>query len=156
MLPELRLPGSWRRLLDLITQITARLRVHVVADAAYHGKPLQTLPPEVTFTTRLPRTAVLNAPAPPPTGRRGRPRKRGTRSPRPALGRARALTGKAVLRWLRAATVLDSTRDRALALTPSGRGGGRCTNGDLSDAELPSGYPRLRRAKTPQPRYSRL
>lgn len=38
---------------------------------------------------------------------------------------------------------------------PSGRGGGRCINGDLSDAELLPGYPRLRRAKTPQPRYSR-
>jgi site-specific recombinase XerC len=30
----------------------------------------------------------------------------------------RALTGKAVLRWLRAASVLDCPRDRALALTP--------------------------------------
>jgi len=30
----------------------------------------------------------------------------------------RALTGKAVLRWLRAASAVDSSRDRALALTP--------------------------------------
>ncbi len=30
----------------------------------------------------------------------------------------RALTGKAVLRWLRAANAVDSVRDRALALTP--------------------------------------
>jgi len=30
----------------------------------------------------------------------------------------RALTGKAVLRWLRAANSVDNTRDRALALTP--------------------------------------
>jgi integrase/recombinase XerC len=30
----------------------------------------------------------------------------------------RALTGKAVLRWLRAANAVDNTRDRALALTP--------------------------------------
>jgi len=31
----------------------------------------------------------------------------------------RALTGKAVLRWLRAASAVDSSRDRALALTPA-------------------------------------
>lgn len=72
---------------DLITQITARLpdrRIDVVADAAYHGKPLQTLPPATTFTTRLPRTAVLDDLPPAPTGRRGRPRKRGARLGTPA------------------------------------------------------------------------
>src|SRR5690348_14010305 len=40
--------------------------VHVVADAHYHGPALKDLPAGVTWTTRLPRNAVLYAPAPPP------------------------------------------------------------------------------------------
>ncbi|MFE5587143.1 transposase [Kitasatospora sp. NPDC056531] len=54
-------------------------RIHVVADAAYHGKALRTLPATCTFTTRLPASAVLYDLAPPPTGRRGRPALKGKR-----------------------------------------------------------------------------
>ena len=46
-------------------------RIHAVGDAAYHGKPL--LVAGATITTRLPANAALYAPAPPHTGRRGRP-----------------------------------------------------------------------------------
>ncbi|MEV7233946.1 transposase [Streptomyces sp. NPDC051020] len=54
-------------------------RLHVVADAAYHGKSLRDLPRNVTFTTRLSATAVLYDLAPPRTGKRGRPALKGTR-----------------------------------------------------------------------------
>jgi DDE superfamily endonuclease len=52
--------------------------VHVVADGAYHGPALHDLPARVTWTTRMPVTAVLRGPLPPPVpGRRGRPPVRG-------------------------------------------------------------------------------
>ena len=53
--------------------------VHVVADAAYHGPALRTLPANVTWTCRIPRNAVLYELAPPRTGKRGRPRAKGGR-----------------------------------------------------------------------------
>ena len=46
----------------MITTVAARVphrRLHVVADVAYHGKSLRDLPATVTWTTRLPRNAVL-------------------------------------------------------------------------------------------------
>ncbi|MFK0297298.1 transposase, partial [Streptomyces sp. NPDC090442] len=58
--------------------------VHVTGDAAYHSKILRGLPPRSTWTTRLPLNAVLYDVAPPPTGRRGRPRTKGDRLGRPA------------------------------------------------------------------------
>jgi hypothetical protein len=51
--------------------------VHGTGDAAFHGEPLVT--GGTTWTTRLPSSAVLFGPKPPPTGRRGRPRKKGER-----------------------------------------------------------------------------
>ncbi|MEV6984884.1 transposase [Sphaerisporangium sp. NPDC051017] len=54
--------------------------IHVVADAAYHGKPLHTLPEGVSWTCRIPRNAVLYNLAPERDGkRRGRPRTKGER-----------------------------------------------------------------------------
>jgi hypothetical protein len=53
--------------------------VHVVADAHYHGPALRDLPPGVTWTTRLPRNAVLYAPAPPRVRKPGRPPRKGPR-----------------------------------------------------------------------------
>jgi hypothetical protein len=54
--------------------------VHGVGDAAYHGRPL--LVNDTTWTTRLPANATLYAPAPPRTGRRGRPRLKGAKLPK--------------------------------------------------------------------------
>jgi hypothetical protein len=54
--------------------------VHGVGDAAYHGKPL--LVKDTTWTTRLPANAALYAPAPPRTGKRGRPRLKGAKLPK--------------------------------------------------------------------------
>ena len=56
--------------------------MHAVGDAAYHGKPL--LVAGATITTRLPANAALYAPAPPRTGKRGRPRRKGDRLGTPA------------------------------------------------------------------------
>jgi hypothetical protein len=53
--------------------------VHVVADAHYHGPALRHLPPGVTWTTRLPRNAVLYQLAPPRVRKPGRPPRKGPR-----------------------------------------------------------------------------
>ncbi len=75
-------PGKVETAAALVSQLAlafpARL-VHVVADAAYHGPALRTLPENVTWTCRIPRNAVLYALAPPRTGKRGRPRTKGER-----------------------------------------------------------------------------
>ena len=58
--------------------------VHVVADAHYHGPALKTLPENVTWTTRLPRNAVLYGLAPPRVRKPGRPPRKGRRLGTPA------------------------------------------------------------------------
>ncbi|MEV6735810.1 GNAT family N-acetyltransferase [Streptomyces sp. NPDC051104] len=70
-------------------------RIHVVADAAYHGRALRDLPATCTFTTRLPASAVLYDLAPPPTGRRGRPALKGQR-----LGMAKDLAAAGAVGFL--------------------------------------------------------
>jgi hypothetical protein len=55
----------------MVKQLAAwnrEVRLHVVADAAYHGPALRHLPARITVTTRLPANAVLYALAPPATG----------------------------------------------------------------------------------------
>ena len=64
-------------LVELIREAFPDRRVHGVGDAAYHGKAL--LVTGTTWTTRLPANASLFAPAPPPTGKRGRPRLKGAK-----------------------------------------------------------------------------
>lgn len=71
---------------DMVTVIAARLagrRIHVVADAAYHGRQLTDLPEQLTWTTRLPRNATLYGRAPARTGKRGRPRLKGDKLGKP-------------------------------------------------------------------------
>ena len=70
-----------RELLDLVVDHIGDRPVHLVGDAAYIGKPLRGLPAQVTVTARLRSDAALYQPAPPPTGRRGRPRRKGDRLP---------------------------------------------------------------------------
>jgi hypothetical protein len=96
VLARLRLPGRYRHgrqrpdaslgpgTVEIAAALVTRLAgafpartVHVVADAAYHGPALRTLPPGVTWTCRIPRNAVLYGPPPPRTGKRGRPRTKG-------------------------------------------------------------------------------
>lgn len=72
----------------LVTLLAAEFpgrTVHVVADAAYHGPALTTLPAGVTWTARLPANAVLYGLAPPRLpGTKGRPRRKGGRLGTPA------------------------------------------------------------------------
>jgi DDE superfamily endonuclease len=70
-----------RELLDLTVAYLGDRRVHLVGDAAYIGKPLRGLPTHVTVTARLRADAALHQPAPPHTGRPGRPRVKGHRLP---------------------------------------------------------------------------
>src|SRR6516164_225525 len=75
-------PGKVETAAVLVRQLAVAFPgriIHVVADAAYHGPALRTLPGNVTWTCRIPRHAVLYDLAPPRTGRRGRPRTRGER-----------------------------------------------------------------------------
>jgi hypothetical protein len=52
-------------------------RVHGTGDAAFHGEPL--VIKGATWTTRLPSSAVLSGPKPPPSGKPGRSREKGDR-----------------------------------------------------------------------------
>jgi len=93
VLARLHLPGKnagpskvsvAAQLVTLLAAAFGDRRLHVVADAAYHGPALRALPANVTWTCRLARTAVLYDLAPPRTGRRGRPRTKGDRLGTPA------------------------------------------------------------------------
>ncbi|WP_367435314.1 IS701 family transposase [Streptomyces celluloflavus] len=84
-------PGQEVSKVDIVASMVRLLaachhgrRVHVVADAAYHGKALRDLPATCTFTTRLPSSSVLFTLAPPRTGKRGRPALKGARLGTPA------------------------------------------------------------------------
>jgi hypothetical protein len=66
-----------RELILLLAQEFPDRCIHAVGDAAYHGKAL--LVERTTVTTRGPANAALYAPAPPGTGRPGRPRLTGHR-----------------------------------------------------------------------------
>jgi hypothetical protein len=64
----------------LLAAVAGDRHIHVVADAAYHGKPLRDLPHGVSWTCRIPRNAVLYELPPRPGGKwRGRPRTKGDR-----------------------------------------------------------------------------
>jgi DDE superfamily endonuclease len=109
VLARLHLPGKGAgpsrtavaaRLVTLLASALSGRRLHVVADAAYHGPALRALPANVTWTCRLPRTAVLYDLAPSRTGRRGRPRTKGERLGTPAdLARNATWTTRRVLTY---------------------------------------------------------
>jgi DDE superfamily endonuclease len=95
-----------RTLVGLLARAFPDRTIHLVADAAYHGKPLHDLPRRVTWTTRIQRNGVLYQPAPPPTGKRGRPRTKGERIGTPAQTAAGAAWRRtAVARYGRTNTV---------------------------------------------------
>jgi hypothetical protein len=77
-------PAQARELVGLLAQAFPDRAVHVVADNAYRSPTWRTLPDNVTFTTRLAHNATLYAPAPPRTGKRGRPRLKGATLGKPA------------------------------------------------------------------------
>ncbi|MEU5942708.1 transposase, partial [Micromonospora sp. NPDC047548] len=100
---------------QMVTAIAGRVpgrRIHVVADAAYHGKGLRDLPAQISWTTRLPRNAVVYHRAPAPTGKRGRPRLKGDRIGTPAQAAATATWQTvAVARYGRVDTVRIAVLD---------------------------------------------
>jgi hypothetical protein len=70
-----------RQMTAALARVLAGRDIHVVADAAYAGKELARLPATVTWTTRLRNDAALYELPGPRTGRRGRPRVKGSRLP---------------------------------------------------------------------------
>ena len=95
-----------RTLVGLLARAFPDRAIHLVADAAYHGKPLQDLPARVTWTTRIQPNGVLYQPAPLPTGKRGRPRTKGDRIGTPTQATAGAAWRQAtVARYGRTDTV---------------------------------------------------
>ena len=70
-----------RRMAEALAGALPGRAIHVVADAAYAGRELRQLAPQITWTTRLRKDAALHGLPPERTGRRGRPRVRGNRLP---------------------------------------------------------------------------
>src|SRR5258708_3158539 len=70
------------RMLTTLTAAFPGRIIHGVGDAAFHGQAL--ICGNSTWTTRLPAKSVLYGPRPAPTGKRGRPRKKGARLGTPA------------------------------------------------------------------------
>jgi hypothetical protein len=86
---------------ELVTRLAAAFPgrpAHVVADAHYHGPAIKDLPPGVTWTTRLPRNAVLSGLAPPRVRKPGRPPRQGPRLGTPADLAATASWTRAAVR----------------------------------------------------------
>jgi hypothetical protein len=68
-----------RRLVESLAAALGDRRVHVVADCAYAGQALRGLDSRISWTTRLRSNAALYQLAPPRTGKRGRPRLKGSK-----------------------------------------------------------------------------
>lgn len=92
-------PEQAHQLVDLLAAAFSDRAVHVVADNAYRSPTWRQLPANVTFTTRLASNAVLHAPAPPRTGKRGRPALKGNRLGSPADLAAAVTDGIAPEGW---------------------------------------------------------
>jgi hypothetical protein len=99
-----------RQMVIALAQALPGRQVHVVADAAYAGGELRGLPTGVSWTTRLRKDAALYAPAPPRTGRRGRPAQKGRKLPKLAdLARTAVFTATTMHRYGRDDTVRTAT-----------------------------------------------
>ncbi len=66
-------------LIALVTKRHPARQIDVAGDSAFACTAMGALPQRVTLTSRLRANAVIYAPKPPPTGRRGRPRVKGQR-----------------------------------------------------------------------------
>jgi hypothetical protein len=80
-------------LIGLVAKRYPGRRVDAVADSAFACKALGALAEQVTLTGRLRSNAVISAPKPPPTGKRGRPRVTGRRLGNPGQIAAAAKPG---------------------------------------------------------------
>jgi SRSO17 transposase len=82
--PDPERPGKPELAREMIDLLAARLpgrRINVVGDAAYASGAWRRLPAQITLTSRLRANGALYAPAPPPTGKRGRPALWGAKLP---------------------------------------------------------------------------
>ncbi|MGH3940264.1 MAG: IS701 family transposase [Pseudonocardiaceae bacterium] len=97
-------------LVELLARTFSRRRIDVVADAAYAGGQLRTLPERVSWTTRPRKDAALYELAPPRTGKRGRPRLKGPRlGSLASLATSAPFTPATVTRYQTSATVAIAT-----------------------------------------------
>jgi hypothetical protein len=71
-------------LVGLIAERHPQRRIDLVGDSAFACKAMAPTSDLITLTSRLRSNAVIHAPKPPPTGRRGRPRVKGRRLGTPA------------------------------------------------------------------------
>ena len=81
-------------LVGLIAERHPQRRIDVLGDSAFACKAMAPTSDRLTLTSRLRSNAVIHAPKPPPTGRRGRPRVKGRRLGTPAEIAARAKAGE--------------------------------------------------------------
>ena len=97
-----RRPSQQELAAELVAKLAERYptrRIHVVGDAAFAGRAMAPASERITLTSRLRCNAVIHAPKPPPTGKRGRPRVKGER-----LGSASELAAAApAQQWQRLA-----------------------------------------------------
>ena len=75
-------PVLARELIDLLAARLGDRAIDVVGDAAYATSAARGLPARVTLTSRLRSNAAIYAPAPPRTGKRGRPATWGQKLPK--------------------------------------------------------------------------
>jgi hypothetical protein len=95
-----------RRMAESLAGALPGRRIRVVADSAYAGGELKKLPAAVTWTTRLRKDAALHGLPPARTGKRGRPRTRGTRLPAlDGLAATAAFTPVTVTRYGKTAVI---------------------------------------------------
>jgi len=72
-------PELARGLIDIVIDRFSARVIELVMDGAYATKAWQRLPDRVSVTTRMRANAAIFKPAPPPTGKRGRPALKGAR-----------------------------------------------------------------------------
>jgi len=93
----------------MVTRLAGELpgrQLHVTADSAYAGEELKQLPDGVTWTTRLRSNAALHDLPPQRTGKKGRPRKKGSRLPALAkIATAAAFSQVTVTRYGKTETI---------------------------------------------------
>ena len=102
-------PALARAMIDLLTARLEGRQVDLVGDSAYATGAWRGVGARVTMTSRLRSNAALHAPAPPRTGKRGRPAKRGKRLPslaQIATDQATEWTTQAVRRYGKTETLL--------------------------------------------------
>lgn len=99
-------------LVKLVAERYPERRIDLLGDAAFACKALAALPERVTVTCRLRANAAIHAPAPPPTGKRGRPRVKGRR-----LGSPRELARAPAASWTK---VTVPGRGEAMVLSVTG------------------------------------